>query len=122
MKYRTRRLSRRLIAMSSFLVCIATGKADYFNFEQWKALSPDLQAVYIAAVADALVNYDDPMSPTAARRVFWYDGCIRKVHMTSGQLADDVRNFATTRAYLPETSVRSVLVQYLTSACGPPPS
>jgi hypothetical protein len=111
-------VQRTIIVLATALLLAAPqrGQAVYVMYEQWAALSPDDEALYIAGSIDALTTF--AMRPPETFKTFRdYSSCLARSKMSAKQLAQNVKTFASTRPQLHTLSVGAALLQYLTAAC-----
>lgn len=109
----------RAIILAALLVSAAPANAVYFTYSQWESLPASMRAAYIAGMYDALTSFSDNDEGAAYAR--HYQACVSTAKMSTGQMAENVRIFASSRPELQGPSVGGAFIKYLVSLCGSQP-
>jgi hypothetical protein len=108
----------RFIIIVLFLSTIpARAQNAYLNYGQWEQMPPALREMYVVGAFDALSTVTVHEGVSAARH---YNECVSKAGLTSGQLAENMKEYADTQADLQRKPVPIALMRYLVSLCGAP--
>ena len=89
----------------------------YLNYGQWEQMPPALREMYVAGAFDAVSTVTVHEGISAAR---YYNECISKAGLTTGQLAENMKEYADTKPDLQHKPVPIALMYYLVSLCGTP--
>jgi hypothetical protein len=73
--------------------------------------------MYVAGAFDAISTVAVPEQAIVARH---YNECIAKAGLSTGQLAENMKEYAETQPGLQNKPVPGVLMRYLISLCGTP--
>jgi hypothetical protein len=112
---------RLLIHAVATIVVIALASpasATFYTYAQWSALPEYGRAMYIAGLYDGLVSIFRPEDHWIASH---YRQCIGDAKMTNGQLAENIRAYASARPNLQGQPVTGAFIAYLIQLCGKPP-
>jgi hypothetical protein len=75
--------------------------------------------MYIAGAFDELSTITSPEDVATAKH---YGDCVAKVGMSSGQLAENMKEYVATQPDLQNKPTPFALLRYLISFCGTPPA
>src|SRR5262249_40340598 len=89
----------------------------YLNYGQWVQMPISLREMYVAGAFDAISTVAVPEQAIVARH---YNECIAKAGLSTGQLAENMREYAETQPDLQNKPAPGVLMRYLISLCGTP--
>ena len=89
----------------------------YLNYGQWEQMPPALREMYVAGAFDTLSTVTVPERVSVARH---YNECVSKAGLTTGQLAENMKEYADTQPDLQHKPVPIALMRYLISLCGTP--
>jgi hypothetical protein len=112
-------LMRRLVILGLLMLAPSSAGAEYLNYEQWAALSPDLRAAYMTGTYDSLVGF--VATPEEFRMARHYVDCLLRAQMSNTQLSENVREYAAPRPKFHGSTPQHALVSYLIELCGKPP-
>jgi hypothetical protein len=73
--------------------------------------------MYVAGAFDAVSVVTIPEGAMIARH---YNECVAKAGLSTGQLAQSMKEYAETQPDAPTKPVPTILMRYLTSLCGLP--
>jgi hypothetical protein len=111
-----------MLRLGAVLVVLVTlcrpAMALYFLYPDWSALPENARQTYIAGAFDSLVSVaTDEDGRIAAKH---YDHCVVSAHISVGQLATNVMNFASQKPELHTLPASIVMAKYLAAAFGLP--
>jgi hypothetical protein len=89
----------------------------YLNYSQWAQMPPGLREMYVAGAFDAVSTVTEPERVSVAKH---YNECVSKVGLTTGQLEENMKEYADTQPDLQHKPVPFALMRYLVSLCGTP--
>jgi hypothetical protein len=110
---------KRLIAMAFICLSPVPAGAGFYTYSQWEALTPNGRANYMAGAFDALTTFI--FDEAGTRMAQHYLSCVSKTKMNNGQLAENVRIFASSRPEVQALPPQAALLQYLVQLCGRAP-
>ena len=76
-----------------------------------------LREMYVAGAFDAVSTIAIPAQAKVAR---YFNECVTKAGLSTGQLAENMKAYAGTQSNLQNKPVPGVLMRYLISLCGTP--
>lgn len=88
------------------------------TYAEWELLPERLRTLYMSSAFNILI-YWSPNQNT--RKSHHYYKCVSDARMTSSQLAQNVKDYASGRPELGRSVADRVLLQYLSTLCGPIP-
>ena len=94
----------------------ARAQNAYLNYGQWEQMPPALREMYVAGAFDALSTVTVSERVSVAKH---YE-CVSKAGLTTGQLAEKLKEYADTQPDLQHKPVPIALMRYLISLCGTP--
>ena len=100
-----------------FSMTPAHAQTVYFNYSQWEQMSTSLREMYVAGAFDAVSVVAIPQQAIVARH---YNECVAKTGLSTGQLAQNMKEYAETQTDVQSKPVPTVLMRYLISLCGLP--
>jgi len=89
----------------------------YLNYSQWVQMPPALREMYVAGAFDALSTVTVSERVSVAKH---YNECVSKAGLTTGQLEENMKEYADTQPDLQHKPVPVALMRYLVSLCGTP--
>jgi hypothetical protein len=89
----------------------------YLNYSQWLQMPPGLREMYVAGAFDALSTVTETERVNVAKH---YNECVTKAGLTTGQLEENLKEYANTQPDLQHKPVPTALMRYLVSLCGTP--
>ena len=89
----------------------------YLDYGHWEQMPASFRQMYIAGAFDAVSVITVPEGAMAARH---YNECVAKAGLSTGQLAQNMKEYAATQPDAPSKPVPTMLVRYLISLCGLP--
>jgi hypothetical protein len=95
----------------------ARAQNAYLNYGQWKQMPPTLREMYVAGAFDTLSTVTVHEGVSVARH---YNECVSKAGLTTGQLEENMKEYADTQPDLQSKPVPVALMRYLVSLCGTP--
>jgi hypothetical protein len=95
----------------------ACAQSLYLNYGQWEQMPTSFREMYVAGAFDALSTIAIPAQAKIARH---YNECVTKAGLSTGQIAENMKAYATTQPNLQNKPVPGVLMRYLISLCGTP--
>jgi hypothetical protein len=108
----------RFIIIVLFLSTVpARAQNVYLNYSQWEQMPPNLREMYVAGAFDAVSTVTVPERASIAR---FYNECVAKAGLTTGKLAENMKQYAETQPDLQKKPVPFALMRYLISLCGTP--
>lgn len=110
----------RRIILAAAIALASPAHAGFFTYSEWLSLSQNGRATYIAGVYDTLTTivYEETSGAYASH----VRACFAASKMKNGQMADNLIEFVKTRPKYQAGDVVAAFVNYILSACGPPPS
>ena len=93
------------------------GQTVYLKYSEWAQKPIGLREMYIAEAFDELSTITVREGAPIAK---FYNECVAKAGLTSGQLAQNMQEYADTRPDLQDKPTPGVLQRYLISLCGLP--
>jgi hypothetical protein len=97
---------RFIIIVVLLLTIPAHAQNVYLNYAQWEQMPPALREVYVAGAFDALSTVTVHEGVSVARH---YNECVSKAGLTTGQLAENVKEYADTQPDLQHKPVPGAL-------------
>jgi hypothetical protein len=113
------RLLIHAVATIVVMALASPASATFYTYAEWAALSEYGRFMYISGLYDGLpsfVSHEDDMS-----MISHYRQCIANARMTNGQLAENIRVYASSRPNLQAKPVSSAFIAYLIQLCTMPP-
>jgi hypothetical protein len=108
----------RFIIIVLFLSTLpARAQTIYLNYSQWEQMPPSLREMYVTGAFDALSTITVPERAPIAR---YYNECVAKAGLTTGKLAENMKQYAETQPDLQKKPVPFALMRYLVMLCGTP--
>ena len=101
-----------LLSMTS-----AHSQSLYLNYGQWEQMPIGFREIYLAGVFDTLSIVTEP-APAGMFAARYYNECVARTGLSSGQLEENVRGYGQTHTDLQSKPVPVALVGYLISLCG----
>jgi hypothetical protein len=95
----------------------ARAQNAYLNYGQWEQMPPALREMYVAGAFDALSTVTVREGVSVAKH---YNECVSKAGLTTGQLEENMKEYANTQPDLQHKPVPFALMRYLVSLCGTP--
>jgi hypothetical protein len=89
----------------------------YLNYGQWEQMPASFRQMYVAGAFDAVSVVTVPDRAMIARH---YNECVAKAGLSTGQLAQNMMEYAETQPDAPSKPVPTILISYLISLCGLP--
>ena len=89
----------------------------YLDYGHWEQMPASFRAMYIAGAFDTVSVVTVPEAAMSARH---YNECVAKAGLSTGQLAQNMKEYAETQPDAPSKPVPTILVRYLISLCGLP--
>jgi hypothetical protein len=89
----------------------------YLNYAQWAQMPPALREMYVTGAFDAVSTVTSSERVSVAKH---YNDCVSKVRLTTGQLEENMKEYADTQPDLQHKPVPIALMRYLISLCGTP--
>lgn len=97
---------------------VEPANALYFNYTEWSALPEVSRTMFMTGAFDSLVSFaTDAGGEEAAKH---YDHCVVSAHMSNGQLATNILNYAKDKPALHTKPATMAMIKYLIAACGLP--
>jgi hypothetical protein len=89
----------------------------YLNYGQWAQMPPALREMYVAGAFDTLSTVTESEKVSVAKH---YNECVSKAGLSTGQLEENMKEYADTQPDLQHKPVPIALMSYLVSLCGTP--
>ncbi|THD70957.1 MAG: hypothetical protein E7813_06695 [Bradyrhizobium sp.] len=103
----------------SMALWVQPTKAAYYGYSEWAALPEVSRAIFMSGAFDSLVSFATDADGAAAAK--HYAKCVHGAHMTNGQLATNILNYARDKPALHTQLATAAMLDYLIAACGLPP-
>ena len=109
----------RFITILVLLLLTIPARAQnvYLNYGQWEQMPPALREMYVAGAFDAVSTVTEPDRVSVAKH---YNECVSKAGLTTGQLEENMKEYADTQPDLQHKPVPIALMRYLVALCGTP--
>jgi hypothetical protein len=108
----------RFIIIVLFLSTIqAHAQNVYLNYGQWAQMPPALREMYVVGAFDTLSTVTESEKVSAAKHC---NECVSKAGLSTGQLEENMKEYADTQPDLQRKPVPVALMRYLVSLCGTP--
>ena len=108
---------RLIIVLLVASITSVNAQTIYLNYGQWEQMPIGFREIYLAGAFDALSTITTPKEVATAKH---YNECVARAGLTSGQLEQNLEEYAKTNPGLQDKPVPNVLVRYLISLCGLP--
>ena len=107
------------VLVLSMSLWVEPAVAAYYSYSEWAALPEGARAMFMSGAFDSLVSFaTDADSVTVSKH---YDNCVRDAHISNGQLATNILDYAKDKPKLHTQVAVSAMLDYLIAACGLPP-
>ena len=98
-----------------FVMVATNAKAQLISYSQWERSPQLFREAYIVGAFDSLIAFANFGVGDH------YFECIKQSKMTGVQMAENVRNFASSRPEYHAGGMEVILINYLIGVCGKPP-